>query len=104
MPARRRRWLIGSLLPLLWICISPAGAVDPDLPSWLAVPAYEVPLEADADLDPAIPDPRAVLGSPVGSRPASGAEIRACVERIAAASNRVRFEEIGSSHEGRPLY
>ncbi len=57
----------------------------------------------DADHDPAIPRPEAVLGFPVGERAANSAQIDAYSRMLAEASDRVQLVEIGESFEGRPM-
>ncbi|HZL85828.1 MAG TPA: M14 family metallopeptidase [Candidatus Krumholzibacteria bacterium] len=54
--------------------------------------------------DPAIPPPEAVLGFPVGSRPARFDEIRRYFEALDAASPRVMLFPHARTHEGRELF
>lgn len=54
-------------------------------------------------VDPDVPAPAAVLGFEPGARPATGEEILRYLERLAAATPRVRLREYARSHEGRPL-
>lgn len=58
-----------------------------------------------ADLDPAIPAPRAVLGHEIGEDMALSADVRRWFEALAAAApDRVRLVDYGRSWEGRPLW
>jgi len=60
-------------------------------------------LPADFDPDPAIPSPAEVLGFEIGEFHPRHDQIVAYLERLAAASDRVRIERIGQSHGRRPL-
>lgn len=71
-----------------------------DLPG-LAYPEGLFP--ADAEHDPAIPQPEAVLGFPIGQRAANSAQIDAYARLLAESSDRVRLLEFGPSFEGRPM-
>lgn len=86
-----------ALLLLTALLLVPGGIVgiEPASSSLLRAPG--------ADLDPSVPDPAAVLGRPVGERPASGDEITRAFEEIASSSPRVMLRVYGRSHEGRPL-
>jgi len=53
--------------------------------------------------DPAVPTPTAVLGFPIGRRPARFDEIRRYLEALDAASERVSLDVHGRTHEGREL-
>ncbi len=53
--------------------------------------------------DPAVPTPRAVLGYEVGERFTSHAALLRYIERVAAASRRVRVDTVGHSFEGREV-
>ncbi len=54
--------------------------------------------------DPQVPTPEAVLGFPVGSRPARYDEIRRYFSRLDEASPRARLFIHGQTHEGRELF
>jgi len=58
----------------------------------------------DATYDPNVPSPDSVLGFPVGSKPATHAQIEAVFKAIAAKSPRCKLFEYGKTHEGRALY
>ena len=58
---------------------------------------------AVADHDPAVPNPDAFLGFPVGQRTATSAQIDAYIRQLAAASDRVELVHYGDTYEGRPL-
>jgi len=60
-------------------------------------------LPADADLDPDIPAPEAVLGWEVGEWRVSHDLLVKYMEKLAAASGRVSIRVIGHTHEQRPL-
>ncbi|HUF79227.1 MAG TPA: M14 family zinc carboxypeptidase, partial [Thermoanaerobaculia bacterium] len=62
--------------------------------------AYYLP-EA-ASHDPAVPEPSTVLGFEVGEWHVRPDQLVAYMERLAAASDRVRIEETGRTHERRP--
>lgn len=66
--------------------------------------AYDLSLyPANAEHDPAIPSPDALLGFPVGQRSASSAEIVAYAYQLAEASDRVAVVEYARTYENRPL-
>jgi zinc carboxypeptidase len=66
--------------------------------------AYDVPFFPNAKNDPNVPTPDSLLGFPVGSRPATHAQIEAVVKALAAKSPRCKLFEYGKTHEGRALY
>jgi hypothetical protein len=66
--------------------------------------AYEEPFFPNAKYDPNVPTPDSVLGFPVGSRPATHAQIEAVFKALAANSPRCKLFEYGKTHEGRTLY
>lgn len=73
-------------------------------PSELPGLLYETGIyPADADHDPAIPNPDQALGFPVGQRTATSAEIHAYAQALAEASDRVELVDYGRTFEGRPL-
>lgn len=58
-----------------------------------------------ADLDPAIPAPRAILGHEIGEDIVLSADVRRFFDALAAAApDRVRIIDYGRSWEGRPLW
>jgi hypothetical protein len=73
-------------------------------PSPLPGLTYDVPFFPNAKNDPNVPTPDSVLGFPVGSRPATHAQIEAVVKALAAKSPRCKLFEYGRTHEGRALY
>ena len=74
-----------------------AGAIEP------------VPGDADdrpfypGDYDPTIATPASLLGHPIGSEPAPGADVVACFRRWAEESPRVDIATYATSYEGREL-
>jgi len=62
------------------------------------------PYFPDAQYPEGTPDAEDCLGFPLGQRAATPAEIGACLEAWAAASDRMRVTRYASTHEGRPLY
>lgn len=60
-------------------------------------------LPADADLDPTIPPPEAILGADVAEWHVRHDQLRHYMEVLAETSDRVSLEVIGRSHENRPL-
>ncbi|HVS02496.1 MAG TPA: DUF4350 domain-containing protein [Thermoanaerobaculia bacterium] len=84
-------------MALVWVlAAAPSAAV---LPTEVELDYY---LPADTVYDAAIPRPAEVLGFEVGEWHARPAQIVAYAQRLAAASPRVRVEEIGRTHERRP--
>src|SRR5882672_8431655 len=79
------------------VCAQPAPT---DLPGL----KYDVPFFPNAHHDPAIPTPDDVLGFPVGSKPATHAQIEAVIKAIVSKSPRTKLFEYAKSHEGRALY
>ena len=73
--------------------------------SILAVPAAGAApgLPATASLDPRVPSPAEVLGFEPGERHPRHDQVVSYFRALAAASDRVRVEEIGRTHDGRPL-
>jgi hypothetical protein len=59
--------------------------------------------EASGTYDPAVPTPRAILGYELGSRFTSHREMMRYIERIAAASKRVKVDTVAHSFEGREM-
>ncbi len=73
-------------------------------PSPLPGLSYQAAFFPDAKYDPNVPTPDSVLGFPVGSKPATHAQIEAVFEAIAGNSARCKRVEYGKTHEGRTLY
>jgi hypothetical protein len=73
-------------------------------PSPLPGLAYQEPFFPDAKYDPNVPTPDSLLGFPVGSRPATHAQIEAVFKALGANSPRCKLIEYGKTHEGRALY
>jgi hypothetical protein len=65
--------------------------------------AYEAEFFPGADHDPALARPEALLGHPLGRRPANHAQVVECWRTWAAQSPRVKLEVYGHTHEGREL-
>ena len=64
---------------------------------------YDAPFVEGSTYNESIPHPDSVLGYPIGTQPATCAEIRAYFEALAENSERVRFHTYGETHEGREL-
>jgi hypothetical protein len=85
----------------------PAAAQTP----YAAVPPSPLPAldygrdiyPAGADHDPAVPNPDAFLGFPVGQRTATPEQVVAYARAVAEASPRAELVEYARSYEGRPL-
>jgi len=60
--------------------------------------------ESGASYDPAVPTPRAILGYDIGQRFTTHRVMSRYLERIAAASRRVKVDTIARSFEGREMY
>lgn len=73
-------------------------------PSPLSGLAYNEPFFPNANHDPNVPTPDSLLGFPVGSRPATHAQIEAVFKSLGAKSPRCKLVEYGKTHEGRGLY
>jgi len=73
-------------------------------PSPLPGLTYDVPFFPNATYDPNVPTPDSVLGFPVGSKPATHAQIEAVFKAISAKSPRCKLFQYGKTHEGRALY
>ncbi len=71
--------------------------------AWRAGATVEARFFPDADHDPDVPPPEAVLGFPLGAHPLRHAEVATYLEALAAASPRVRLIRMGKTHEGRAL-
>ena len=54
--------------------------------------------------DPAVPTPRAVLGYEIGDQFTPHHMLSRYIERVAAASRRVRVDSVATTFEGRPVY
>ncbi|MEM1184743.1 MAG: M14 family metallopeptidase [Planctomycetota bacterium] len=63
-----------------------------------------VELFEDASFDQTITPPDAILGFPLGDRPADHATIERCLVTWAEESDRAALVEYGQTHEGRTLY
>jgi hypothetical protein len=59
--------------------------------------------DAGATYDPAVPTPQSVLGYELGTRFTTHREMLRYIERVAAASGRVRVDTVSRSFEGREL-
>ncbi len=80
------------------------------LPAFLVLVSDARPLqaqhafaEASATFDPAVPTPQSVLGYELGTRFTTHRGMMRYIERVAAASRRVRVDTIGRSFEGREM-
>jgi hypothetical protein len=92
----------------LALAVSAAGCLAQDIPppqptSLLGLD-YTEPFFPGAHHDSKVPTPSATLGFPVGSKPATHAQIEAVIKAIANASPRCKLFEYGKTHEGRTLY
>ncbi len=79
-------------------------APNPPQPSPLPGLRYDAPFFPGAQHDPNIPPPDAILGFPVGERPAMHAQVEAVIRDLAQRSPRARLFEYARSHEGRTLW
>jgi hypothetical protein len=97
--------LVAALAPALLLSTA-ARAQDQPAPQPSPVPglAYEEPFFPKAKYIPSVPTPDSVLGFPVGSRPATHAQIEAVFKALAAKSPRCKLVAYGKTHEGRALY
>ncbi len=66
--------------------------------------AYDLAFFPGAHYDATVPTPDEILGFPVGSKPATHAQIEAVIKAIAAKSPRTKLFEYAKTHEGRTLY
>ena len=98
------RFLLAVAFVLLWPEPSQAQDTPASPPSPLPGLSYGEPFFPNARHDTNVPAPDSVLGFPVGSRPASPAQIEAVLKAIAGKSPRCKLVEYGRTHEGRPLY
>ena len=74
------------------------------LPLFLAAPlAAQHALGGTGTYDPAVPTPRAALGYDIGQRFTPHHLIVRYLERLAAASRRVRVDTVAHTFEGRPV-
>lgn len=64
---------------------------------------WTTPFFEGAEYDPAVANPEALFGQPIGNRIASHAEILTMLRAIAATSERVTIETYGRTFEGREL-
>lgn len=110
MVTRRRSRLptaVSLVAALLAPLLSPrtiVAQVAPRAPAWLPPTyRYAAPPLTPGALDPAIATPDAVLGFPVGTRPATHAQIERCLNAWKDAP-RLRLHTYGQSHERRTLY
>ena len=109
----RSRRLLASKTGLLVAALAPAllfalAARGQDLPAPQPSPvpglAYEEAFFPKAKYNTNVPTPDSVLGFPVGSRPATHAQIEAVFKALAAQSPRCKLVVYGKTHEGRALY
>src|ERR1017187_3868854 len=109
----RIRRLLASKSGLLAAAFAPAlllglAAHSQDLPAPQPSPvpglAYEEAFFPKAKYNTNVPTPDSVLGFPVGSRPATHAQIEAVFKALAAQSPRCKLVVYGKTHEGRALY
>lgn len=72
--------------------------------AFASLTAAAEPILPAAAFRPEVPTPDALLGFPLGSRPAAPAEIERCLRAWTDGEPRARLVEIGRTHEGRPLF
>jgi hypothetical protein len=104
---RKIRLLLASRTSLLAVALvmsADAQDLPPPQPSPLPGLNYDEPFFPKAQNDPHVPTPDSVLGFPVGSKPATHAQIEAVFKTIAAKSARCKLFGYGKTHEGRTLY
>jgi hypothetical protein len=73
------------------------------LPAVAPQPYPEHRIFAGRSYDPAVPAPTPALGYALGEHLATYAALLPYLEQLAASSDRVRFEQHGTSYEGRPI-
>jgi hypothetical protein len=109
----RIRRLLASKSGLLAAALAPAlllglATHSQDLPAPQPSPvpdlAYDEPFFPKAKYNPNVPTPDSVLDFPVGSKPATHAQIEAVFKALAAKSPRCKLVVYGKTHEGRALY
>jgi hypothetical protein len=88
---------------LLFATAAQAQDTPPPPPAPLPGLTYDVPFFPGAHHDPIVPSPDSVLGFPVGSRPATHAQIESVLKAIAGNSPSCRLVEYGRTHEDRAL-
>jgi hypothetical protein len=93
---------LGTALLLGWAAL--AQDLPAPQPSPLPGLTYEEPFFPNAKHDPNVPTPDSLLGFPVGSKPATHAQIEAVFKALGAKSPRCKLVEYGRTHEGRALY
>jgi hypothetical protein len=87
------------------VCVTGRSQDSPaPQPNPLTGLTYDAPFFPNAQHDPNVPTPDSVLGFPVGSRPATHAQIEAVLKAVSARSPRCKLVEYGRTHEGRALY
>jgi hypothetical protein len=99
-----KRWLGACLLSIAVSGASLAQTPYPDYRGPLPELDYLTQWFAEADYDPAIATPEALLGFPLGQQAATPAQIAMAVSTWAAGSERARIVEYARSYEGRPLH
>jgi hypothetical protein len=65
---------------------------------------YTEPFSPGGKYDPAVPDPAAFLGHPIGESPVRYDDLVTYLEKLTASTSRVQMVQYGSTHEGRKLY
>src|SRR5580700_6180706 len=98
------RFFTAVVPSLLLACNIHAQDLPAPQPSPLPGLTYPAPFFPNATYDANVPSPDSVLGFPVGSKPATHAQIEAVFKAIAAKSPRCQLFEYGKTHEGRALY
>jgi hypothetical protein len=99
-----RTWIAASASALLLAWAGQAQDLPAPRPSPLPGLTYQEPFFPNSKYDPNVPTPDSVLGFPVGSKPATHAQIEAVFKAIAAKSPRCKLFQYGTTHEGRALY
>ncbi|MGE0480234.1 MAG: M14 family zinc carboxypeptidase [Phycisphaerae bacterium] len=107
----RRHSRVPAAAPIVAAILAPflsprtsMAQVAPREPAWLPPTyRYAAPPLTPGALDPALPTPDAVLGFPVGTRPATHAQIERCLNTWKD-SPRLRVHTYGQTHERRTLY
>lgn len=97
------RHRILASLAAFWLAAAMSLAAPPAAPPPLFAPTGDGQLPDLPELDPAIPSPAAFLGRPLGADFTHHERLLAYLEALAAASDRVRLVDYGSTYEGRPL-
>ena len=103
--ASKSGMLLAALAPALLLALAArAQDLPAPLPSLVPGLAYEESFFPNSQYNPSVPTPDSVLGFPLGSRPATYAQIEGVFKALASKSPRCKLVVYGKTHEGRTLY